>query len=295
MNNTVLPPALSEAQRNGIHGLVDRLSSVPGVEAVVLGGSFARGTQRAGSDVDLGLYYRPEAPFAIEEIRRVAEAIASSPPTVTDFYGWGAWVNGGAWIKTPWGKVDFLYRNLEQVERTIDDAERGIVHHDYPQQPAYGFYSVIYLAETSICIPLYDPTGAVTRLKARVATYPAQLKAQVANGSLWSGEFTLLHARSFAESGDVYNTAGCLTRTAANLTQALFALNERYFMSDKRAMETIDGFAVKPAGYVAAITAVLAAPGHDAPALAASVRSMEAVWRSVVELTGGGYRPQFTL
>jgi len=31
------------------------------------------------------------------------------------------------------------------------------------------------------------------------------------------------------------------------------------------------------------------------PALAASVRSMEAVWRSVVELTGGGYRPQFTL
>ena len=79
--------------------------------------------------------------------------------TVTGFYEWGAWVNGGAWIHNPVCKVDFLYRNLDQVKRTIDDAKRGILHHDYAQQPAYGFYSVIYLAETQICLPLYDPQG----------------------------------------------------------------------------------------------------------------------------------------
>lgn len=40
-------------------------------------------------------------------------------------------------------------------------------------------------------------------------------------------------ARGFAAQGDIYNTVGCLTRTATNLTQALFALNRCYYMSDK--------------------------------------------------------------
>jgi hypothetical protein len=295
MNSTRLPPALSEAQRDGVSALVATLAAVPGVQAVVLGGSYACGTQRPGSDIDLGLYYCPDVPFAIEDVRRVAEGIATTPPTVTGFYGWGAWVNGGAWIQTPWGKVDFLYRNLEQVEQTIDEAERGTVHHDYGQQPAYGFYRVIYLAETDICIPLYDPEQAVARLKERVAIYPPRLQEHLTNSSLWSGEFTLLHARSFAASGDVYNTVGCLARTSANLTQALFALNGRYFISDKRAMATIDGFALKPEGYTAAVAAILGAAGTDAQALNQSVGQMEAVWRSVVDLTGGSYRPQFTL
>jgi predicted nucleotidyltransferase len=38
--------------------LADRLTSVPGVVAVLLGGSRARGDQVPESDVDLGLYYR---------------------------------------------------------------------------------------------------------------------------------------------------------------------------------------------------------------------------------------------
>ena len=35
---------------------------------------------------------------------------------VTGMDEWGPWVNGGAWIQTPVGKVDFLYRNLDQVQ-----------------------------------------------------------------------------------------------------------------------------------------------------------------------------------
>ena len=38
--------------------IVPRLTTVGGVAAVVLGGSWATGTQHADSDVDLGLYYR---------------------------------------------------------------------------------------------------------------------------------------------------------------------------------------------------------------------------------------------
>jgi tetratricopeptide (TPR) repeat protein len=276
--------------------LTAQLSRVPGVLALVLGGSYARGSQHAASDLDVGLYYRQAQPFAIEAIREIANRISKDgPPTVTDFYRWGQWVNGGAWIQTAAGKVDFLYRNLDQVEGAIADAEQGIVYHDYPQQPAYGFYSVIYLAETNICIPLDDPQGEIAALKRRVAHYPPRLKEKLTADALWSAEFTLLHARGFAEKGDIYNTVGCLTRTAANLTQALFALNETYFMSDKKVMQVIAGFEIVPPGYVDALTEILARPGANPTELQGSVSAMAAVWQSVVQLTGGSYQPQFNL
>jgi hypothetical protein len=276
--------------------LVAQLSRVPGVAAVVLGGSYARGTQHATSDMDVGLYYRQAQPFEIETIREIANRISKDgSPTVSDFYRWGQWVNGGAWIQTTAGKVDFLYRNLDQIERTIVDAEQGIVHHDYPQQPAYGFYSVIYLAETQVCIPLYDPNDQIAALKHRVAHYPPRLKEKWVADSLWSAEFTLLHARGFAEKGDVYNTVGCLTRTAAALTQALFALNETYFMSDKKVMERIAAFNLVPPGYVTSITEILAQSGRTTSELESVVNQMAAVWQSVVQLTDGKYEPQFHL
>lgn len=290
-----LPEALPADKRHMIQQLVSTLAQTPGVVAVVLGGSYARGTARLDSDVDLGLYYMPDSPFRIDDIAQIAGSVAIQPPTVTGFYEWGAWVNGGAWIRTASGKVDFLYRNLDQVARTIDEAAQGIVHHDYPQQPPYGFYSVTYLVEMQVCIPLHDPTGAIAALKARVELYPELLHQRAVNDGLWSAEFTLLHASSFAAQGDIYNTVGCLTRVATNLTQVLFALNRCYYMSDKGAMRAIDGFAHAPAGYSAALGAVLAAPGYDAQTLAQSVAALEALWRRVVELTDGAYQPKFVM
>lgn len=282
-------------KRAGMQALVTALAAIPNVRAVVLGGSYARGTQHAQSDVDLGIYYREAAPFSIDAVTRVAESCAVAPPTVTDFYAWGRWVNGGAWIRTAFGKVDFLYRNLDQVERTVAAAQEGRMEHDYEQQPAYGFYSVIYLAETQICRPLHDPAGEVARLEAQVAVYPPALRERVVQSSLWSAEFTLLFARDFAAKGDVYNTAGCLTRACANLTQALFALNERYFLSDKRVMELIAAFPRQPANYEERISSILAAPGGDASALSSSVAALDGVWHDTVALTAGRYHPQFSL
>ena len=57
-------------------------------------------------------------------------------------------------------------------------------------------------------------------------------------------ELTFLFARKFAIAGDVYHTAGCLSRTAAYLTQALYALNETYFISDKGALDTMRKFTI---------------------------------------------------
>jgi hypothetical protein len=286
---------LPEPKRALLQGLTEQLRGVDGMAAIVLGGSYASGTQHEGSDLDIGLYYAQDRPYSIAAIRPIADGVSvEGPATVTDFYGWGRWVNGGAWIHTEQGKVDFLYRNLDQIQRTIAEAQQGISEHDYDQQPAYGFYSVIYLAETQICIPLYDPAGLIAQLKQQVAVYPPMLKQRVVADSLWSAEFTLLHARAFAAQGDIYNTAGCLTRVASNVTQALFALNEKYFIRDKQVLETLAGFPHLPAGYVQQIRHILAHPGSNAAELSRAVQELEAVWRSVVSLPGVEYEPKFS-
>lgn len=281
-----------------------RLAAVPGVVAVVLGGSYARGTARPDSDLDVAMYYAEQSPFEIEDIRRAAAEISvAGPPDVTDFYGWGPWVNGGAWIRTAAGKVDFLYRNLDQVRRTIDDAIRGITSHDFNQQPAYGFYSVTYLAETHVCVPLHDPAGHITSMKQRVAVYPPLLKEKVIASNLWLAEFSIAHAAGYAERGDVYAVSGALTRTASFLTQVLFALNETYFMNDKTAMLEIDaGFhaarPLVPPGYVHDLSRLLAHLGEMPAELAASTRAARDLWTSVVALArdaGTSYRPAFKL
>lgn len=281
---------IADPQRAALLGqLVEDLSALPGVVAIVLGGSYAEGAQTPTSDMDIGLYYRAEDPFRVREVRQVAEKVAVKPPTVTGYYAWGPWVNGGAWIQTAAGKVDFLYRNLDQVEQTIDEALAGIVRHDFSQQPTFGFYSTMYLAETRICRPLHDPHKVIAHLKERVAAYPALLKQKTIADALWSVEFTLLHADAYAARGDVYNTAGCLTRCAANLVQAIFALNETYFLSDKRALRAIDGFAQQPAHFGERLTAILAHPGCDPAALTESVAALRDLWRESCALCTAYY------
>jgi hypothetical protein len=290
-----LSSSLPEEKRTLLESLTAQLAAVPHMQAVVLGGSYASGTAHSASDLDIGLYYLEAQPFPLEQIRAVAASISlpDQPPVVTGFHEWGAWVNGGAWVFTPAGKVDFLYRSLDHVRKTIEEARQGICRHDYDQQPTYGYYSTGYLAETHICIPLYDPQGVIAELKQQVAVYPEKLKQKIIADSLWSAEFTLNHARGFAEKGDIYNTTGCLGRASASLTQALFALNEVYFLSDKKVMEKLASFRVLPEGYARDLLSILAHPGETRPELERAVARLDAVWQSVTALAGAGYRRKF--
>jgi hypothetical protein len=290
---------LSESRRHLVETVTRALAAVPNMAAVVLGGSHATGRHTEKSDLDFGLYYNEARPFSIDAIVAVAKGLAAdvhgAQPVVTGFYEWGPWVNGGAWIQAAESKIDFLYRNVDHVSRTIDDAVRGKVEHHYGQQPPYGFTSIIYLAETQVAVPLHDPAGELARLKARVAVYPPALRASVIRDSLWSVEFTLCAARSSAEAGDVYSTAGCLTRAAASLTQALFAINETYFLTDKRLERVLGSFARIPSGYLESLKTVLGRVGEGPAELGDSVNRMRALWRGLVALSDGVYEPRYPL
>ena len=154
---------------------------------------------------------------------------------------------------------------------------------------------MIYLAETKICIPLFDPDRLIANLKRQVEVYPPELKQRVIVDSLWSAEFTLLYAHNYASQGDIYNTTGCLARVVSYLTQALFALNERYFLSDKKVMETIAAFPNLPADYIQRVESLLSCPGWTAEELTRTVNDLDLTWRSVVALTGELYQPKFSV
>src|SRR5215471_4055143 len=53
---------LISAQIDLLNAIALQLSKVPGVIAVVLGGSYARRTARPDSDLDIGIYYSKNSP-----------------------------------------------------------------------------------------------------------------------------------------------------------------------------------------------------------------------------------------
>jgi hypothetical protein len=291
------PLGLSSAHVDLLNSIAFELSKVPGVIAVVLGGSYARRTARPDSDLDVGLYYSKNSPPDIEAIRRCAETISvpNTPPTVVGYFKWGPWVNGGAWIQTPVGKLDLLYRNIEQVQRVIDESQEGLYQHDYYQQPTFGFVSVIYLAEIKCCLPLFDPQHLLRKLKRSVETYPAVLRQKMILNSLTTAEFTLLHAHGFADRGDILNTVGCLTKIAFVLLQSLFALNSEYYFGDKGSLEAIDRFPLQPQSFSKRLQQFLAMPMRTELDLKFATQQIQTLWKETVGLAEGGYIPKFGL
>lgn len=56
---------------NIIKSVAEKLSSLPCIEGVVLGGSRARGTHAEDSDIDIRIYYKSES-FDITAINQIA-------------------------------------------------------------------------------------------------------------------------------------------------------------------------------------------------------------------------------
>ena len=273
---------LTTVQQAFLENATERLSCVQGVSAVVLGGSHARGTAGPDSDIDIAIYYHGATPPDINAIRQVAAELSGNPEQqITALYEWGRWVNGGGWLLTPVGKVDILYREIDKVRQTIDDAHVGKYEQDYLQQPAFGFYSIAYLEETRCCIPLFDPENIIGELKTLVERYPDALRAAVIREHLWLAEFTLQWATGFVARNDIYGSAGCFSRIGASLIQVLYAINDRYFLSDKAVMLDVPTFAKQPPDFLERLADVLGCAGQTQHALQESLNRLTVLWQDV--------------
>jgi predicted nucleotidyltransferase len=96
-----------------------RLSDLPGIQAVALGGSRAQGTERPDSDWDFAIYYRDA--FDTQEVRDLGWK-----GEVSEIGEWGGGVfNGGAWLELDGRNLDVHYRNLESIDHEMKEASAG--------------------------------------------------------------------------------------------------------------------------------------------------------------------------
>jgi predicted nucleotidyltransferase len=259
-----------------------RLAAVPGVVAVALGGSRARGTATPDSDVDLGLYYDPATPPSRDALNALARELDDRRPedAVTAFGQWGPWINGGAWLTIDGERVDWLFKDLARIRRIVAECRAGRPEVAYQGGHPHVFVSSIYLGEIDCCVPLADPEGVLAELKHLVRPYPPLLRASLLQRFLFEAGFSLDGAAKGAKRGDVVYVVGCLFRTISCLVQALYAASERYCLNEKGVLREVATFARTPATFAETAARLLAAPGATPAELAASV----AAARTLVDL-----------
>lgn len=238
------------------------LGDVPGLAAIVLGGSRARGTAGPASDYDVGIYYEPAVPLDIEALRTAVRSLVDDPDagTVTEMGEWGPWINGGGWLSVNGRKVDLLYRDLARVRATIADCLLGHVSMNYQPGHPHGFVSAIWMGEVALCVPLVDRGNCIAALKAQTWPYPTPLRQALIGRFLWEARFSVANAELAVARGEQTHIAGCTYRALACVGQVLFALNRRYLINEKGALleaagfpTTIDGLADMPPRLWAAI------------------------------------------
>jgi predicted nucleotidyltransferase len=252
--------------------LVVALAPVPGIEAIALGGSRARGMATAESDYDIGLYYRAGRPIDVAALTKVVASLDDRGATakVTPLGGWGPWIDGGGWLLVGGRHVDLLYRDLDRVASAIDDAHAGKVERFYQPGHPHAFLPTIYMGEVAYARVLHDPTGALAGLQTRTRLYPDALAKALRERFEWEAGFALANARKCLDRRDVSYLAGCTFRAVACLCQTLFALNGVYLLNEKGAVATVDRFALKPADFGERVAAVYADLGSGAHATAVS-------------------------
>jgi hypothetical protein len=236
-----------------------RLVGVDGVVAVALGGSRARGTHRPDSDVDLGLYYRGR--LDVDALRAYAGTLTGVPVEVTDPGGWGPWVDGGAWLTVDGVRVDWIYRDLDRVERVWEDCRAGRYTVNAQAGHPLGFYSHAYAGEVAYARVLADPTGALGDLRTRTRDYPPALGAALVRG-LWEARFCVDIARK--AGGDPAYVAGCLFRAIGVVCQARHGRDGVWLVNEKGMVASAGRLPSSPPDFAARVEALFATLDLDA-------------------------------
>jgi Nucleotidyltransferase domain len=258
--------------------LGERLVSVGGVVAVVLGGSRARGTHRPDSDFDLGLYYRGELDVAA--LQDLAGWEADEPVAVTAPGGWGPWVNGGGWLTVGGWRVDWIYRDLDRVHRVWDDCRAGRYEVGFQVGHPLGFYSHAYAGEVALCRVLADPSGEVADLQARTGQYPMALGDALVDG-LWEADFALRLAGYGADGTDPTYVAGCLFRAVGVACHALHGRARRWLINEKGMVASAAGLSVAPPGFAERAHSLLGVIGSSQQQIVQTVARAEALVAAV--------------
>ena len=234
--------------------LVRAFGGVPGIRAIVLGGSRGRGEGSAASDYDIGLYYEPAEPIDVGRLAKAAVLLpGAASSSVTAIGEWGPWINGGAWLTVDGSRgskrVDLLYRDLGKVRSVIGACRAGRIERIYQPGHPHGFVSSIYMGEVALAQVLWDPDGVLAPLRRQCAPYPLALGEALVRTFFWEARFALENAQHVRGREDAAYIAGCAFRSVACLCQSLFAHNRAWLLNEKGAVQGVERLPIKPADF----------------------------------------------
>lgn len=211
-SRTPLPQPVAE--------LVDAVAAMPGTIAVVLGGSRAFGSNDAGSDWDLGLYYRSTIDLTALSTHGVVY-----PPG-----SWGRVMNGGAWLKCRGEKVDIILRDLDLVEHWTRRAEDGEFEVDALLGYLAGIPTYTLTAELASCQPLRGEIPAVS--------FPTKLVASAPPRWRFCRSFSLDYARMHARRGNIVGATAQAAKAVMEEAHAILCEGGQWICNEKRLIET---------------------------------------------------------
>jgi hypothetical protein len=202
-----------------IADLVTELAAMPGAVAVALGGSRALGASQAGTDWDLGLYYRGTI-----DLTALAAHGTVYPPGA-----WGRLMNGGAWLACGGERVDVLLRDLDVVEHWTRRAELGEFEVDALLGYVAGVPTYLLCAELASCQLLQ---GTIP-----TARFPSALAAAAPPRWRFCRSFSVEYARMHAARGNHLGAVAQAAKAVMEEAHAVMCEQNRWVCNEKRLIE----------------------------------------------------------
>jgi predicted nucleotidyltransferase len=259
-----LPTDVADHVRAALREVAGELASLPSVQAVVLGGSWATGQATPGyaSDLDLYVYAAEEPPLAARG--KVAERLAA-PGTPTEI-GNTWWEAGDEWTHRGGVAIDVMYRTPAWLEAELD---RVLVHH----QPSLGYTTSVW-HNVRWSAAAVDTDGWYAGMQQRAADpYPAALRTAILDHNVpLLRDAIAAFSRQLVKATDRDDRACMLDRAGALLGSyfdVLFALNWTTHPGEKRQVDWVERTcSVRPSGLRQAVTRFATAVGSgDASAV----------------------------
>ena len=192
---------------------------MPGVRAVVLGGSRSAALADERSDWDLGVYYRS----AIDLGKLTAHGTVHPPGS------WGRLMNGGAWLERGGAKVDVLLRDLDVVEHWTRRAEEGYFEVDALLGYAAGAPTYLLTAELA--------SSRVLRGDLARVAFPPKLAASAPARWRYHRTFSLDYARMHARRCSVIGVVSQATKAVLEEAHAVACERSMWVINEKRLIE----------------------------------------------------------
>lgn len=233
-----------------------------GEHGIALGGSHAKGSGDALSDLDVYLFADRVLPGARRR-EQVVEALGEAAEAVS----WGPdepFTGGGTDFVYRGTRVECWLRSTRQLQATLAACGRGEFRREHSVWAVMGFLDYVALADVLAMRIVEDPGGMLARWKAEAAVYPEPLRRAVLGrfmpeAAFWPDNF---HYASAVERADAIYVAGIVQQVAQALVQVVFALNGEYFPGEKRLDSALEKLPLAPPAFARRLRALLF-PGRD--------------------------------